>query len=107
MGPWVWKRPLHRSCRKGGRSLLSASAGDSHVKDLDGLHMAVVLALSPRTFPRDQPGRVLPLFQSKQTLGGCAASPGRWCPPGQDGGARPPACTHRAEEPREGRARSH
>lgn len=66
--------PSTGSRRKGGRSLLSASAGGSHTKVLDGLRTAP----SPRTLPRDQPSWDLPSFQREQTSGGCAASPGCW-----------------------------
>lgn len=43
--------------------------------------------------PGDRTGQALPLFQSKQTSGGCAASPGCRSPPERNGGAGPPACT--------------
>ena len=73
--------PSAGSRRKGGRSLLSASADGSRAKVLDGLRTAP----SPCTLPGDQPSWELPLFQSKQTSGGCAASPGCSSPLERDG----------------------
>lgn len=96
--------PSAGSRRKGGRSLLLASAGGSHAKVLDGLRRAP----SPLTLPGDRPSWELPLFHSKQTSGRSAASPGCWSPTGvgwQSGTPCPhPPSLPRAEEPREGRA---
>lgn len=96
--------PSAGSRRKGGRSLLLASAGGSRVKVLDRLRRAP----SPLTLPGDRPSWELPLFRSKRTSGESAASPGCWSPTGagrRRGTPRlhPPSLP-RADEPREDRA---